>query len=77
MAMTSEEWMRQSRYDIATAEALCRVHRYVYAVFLCHLALEKALKGLCQRRTILMPPKTHSLIHLRTKEALRWIRKQL
>ena len=31
-----------------------------YAVFFCHLALEKALKGLYFKRLKLVPPKTHS-----------------
>lgn len=33
----------------------------MYAVFMCHLALEKALKGLYQNRLGTVPPKTHNL----------------
>ena len=35
---------------------------YVYCIFMCHLSLEKALKGLLVRRTGEYPPKSHSLI---------------
>ena len=38
--------------------------RYFYAVFMCHLAVEKALKGLYQRKLAKVPPKTHNLIYL-------------
>lgn len=40
------EWFEQAEYDLDTAQALRRAKRYVYAVFMCHLSVEKALKGL-------------------------------
>ncbi|MFH1226690.1 MAG: HEPN domain-containing protein [Planctomycetota bacterium] len=40
------EWFKQSEYDFATAGAMFKSRRYIYAVFMCHLAMEKALKGL-------------------------------
>ena len=46
MLPETTEWLRQSEYDIDTAEAMCRAGRYVYAAFMCQLAIEKALKGL-------------------------------
>ena len=45
-----EEWLIQADYDIDTAEYMLRGARNVYAVFMYHLALEKALKGLYQKR---------------------------
>ncbi len=36
----------------------------MYAVFMCHLAIEKALKGLYFERLRQVPPKSHSLIFL-------------
>ena len=41
-----EEWVRQSDYDIETAEAMFKTERHIYCVFMCHLSLGKMLKGL-------------------------------
>ena len=38
--------------------------RYLYGVFMCHLAVEKALKGLYFEKRKEFPPKTHSLVFL-------------
>jgi len=38
--------------------------RYFYAVFMCHLSIEKALKGLYTQKLNKTPPKTHNLIFL-------------
>jgi HEPN domain-containing protein len=43
---TSAEWFRQAEYDIETAKAMFKTGRYIYTVFMCHLSVEKALKGL-------------------------------
>ena len=45
--------------------------RYIYAVFLCHLAIEKALKGLLYEQGRALPPKSHSLVLLLTKLDVR------
>lgn len=58
------EWLRQSGYDIGTAEAMYNSGRYVYTAFMCQLAVEKILKGLIVEHTGDTPPKTHNLIHL-------------
>ena len=63
------EWLKQADYDMDTAEFMCRGGRYFYAVFMCHLAIEKALKGLYQRNLQETPPKTHNLIYLLSKTA--------
>lgn len=60
----ADEWFRQARYDIETAQYMLRGGRCVYAVFMCHLAVEKALKGLYQRTVGKVPPKTHNLAFL-------------
>ncbi|HHT70973.1 MAG TPA: HEPN domain-containing protein [Firmicutes bacterium] len=64
MLPETTEWLRQSEYDIDTAEAMCRAGRYVYAAFMCQLAIEKALKGLVVELTGNTPPRTHNLIRL-------------
>ena len=38
--------------------------RYFYAVFMCHLSVEKALKGLHLHKLNKIAPKTHSLVYL-------------
>lgn len=57
------EWLRQSLYDMKTAEAMFDSKRYIYTVFMCHLSVEKALKGLYARNLQAVPPKTHNLIY--------------
>lgn len=58
------EWLRQADFDMDTAELIFGVGRFFYAVFMCHLALEKALKGIYTARLRKTPPKTHSLVYL-------------
>jgi hypothetical protein len=57
MEKRTEEWLRQSDYDFETAEAMYASGRHIYAVFMCHLALEKALKGMLYERLREIPPK--------------------
>ena len=64
MSITTEEWFKQSDYDIDTAQYMFDGGRYFYSVFMCHLAIEKALKGLFQKVTQKIPEKTHSLVYL-------------
>ncbi|MEJ5259746.1 MAG: HEPN domain-containing protein [Anaerohalosphaeraceae bacterium] len=65
------EWMKQADYDMETAEFMHSGGRYFYAVFLCHLSLEKALKGLYQAKLREIPPKTHNLIYLLDKMGIK------
>lgn len=64
MAKTPEEWLLQADYDMDTAQYLLEGGRRSYAMYMCHLALEKALKGLYHSTINSIPPKTHSLIGL-------------
>ena len=67
MSNTSDrimEWNKQSDYDLDTAKYMFRGGRYSYAVFMCHLSAEKAIKGLFEQRSGLIPPKTHNLVYL-------------
>jgi len=61
------EWFNQAEYDINTAEYMFNGGRYFYAIFMGHLSLEKALKGLYQKKLSTMPPKTHNLLYLLAK----------
>lgn len=67
MNKNTENWLQQSSYDFETARALRTSMRNVYAVYMCHLSIEKALKGLVFHLTDTIPPKTHSLILLLNK----------
>jgi len=58
------EWLRQADYDIETAEFMHTGGRWFYSVFMCHLAIEKAMKGLYQCKLGQVPPKTHNLVYL-------------
>jgi len=58
-----DEWFLQSDYDFETAEAMYASARYIYAIFMCHLSLEKALKGLYLKRKNEHPVKSHDLVY--------------
>lgn len=62
-----EEWYFQSDYDLETAEDMLTTGRNVYCIFMCHLSLEKALKGLYIKRTGQFPAKTHNLVYFTDK----------
>jgi len=64
MEKQTEEWLRQCDHDMDAAEYLFQGRRYLYAVFMCHLAVEKALKGLYFERLRQTPPRSHSLVYL-------------
>ena len=59
-----DNWVKSSEYDIKTAEALYKSKRFVYVIFMCHLAVEKMLKAIVSYKTKKIPPKTHDLFYL-------------
>ena len=67
MSGKHEEWLNQADYDMDTADAMFNSGRYFYAVFMCHLSIEKSLKGLYYKKLDEVPPKTHNLIYLLNK----------
>ncbi len=67
MALALEEWLNQADYDLATAQAMLENGRNIYAVFMAHLAVEKALKGVYHKKFAEFPPRTHSLMFLLKK----------
>jgi HEPN domain-containing protein len=66
-----EEWFKQADYDLETAETLFKSGKYIYTVFMCHLSIEKALKGLYAKKFKKYPPKTHDLSYLTKKINLK------
>jgi HEPN domain-containing protein len=57
----SDEWFKQAEYDLQTADAMFKTGRCIYTVFMCHLSVEKALKGLYAKRSKKDPPRIHNL----------------
>jgi HEPN domain-containing protein len=57
-------WVALAEYDLETARHMLTTGRYLYVVFLCHLALEKMLKAHVSEITQVFPAKTHDLINL-------------
>jgi HEPN domain-containing protein len=64
MLKATENWLAQVDYDLATAEHMLHAGRYIYVIFMSHLALEKTLKALVTEATQKLPPRTHNLIDL-------------
>ena len=65
-----EEWFFQSDYDLETANQILQTGRNIYCIFMCHLCLEKALKGLYTKRLNTVPPKIHDLMYFVDKIGL-------
>ena len=71
MKKTTANWLAGADYDVQTAEAMLKSKRYLYVVFMCHLAIEKALKALFAETHADVPPRTHDLLHLLRRVDLR------
>ena len=71
MRKDTENWVALADYDVETARHMLVTGRYLYVVFLCHLALEKMLKAHVTETTRTFPAKTHDLIYLIKKSELQ------
>jgi len=56
---------------LETAFDMFKSGRFVYCIFMCHLSLEKALKGLLVKSKEEFPSKSHSLIYFVEKLELK------
>lgn len=66
-----KNWVATSKYDLLAADAMYKAGRYLYVVFMCHLAMEKMLKALlAQKYPGNVPPKIHNLINLAQKASI-------
>ncbi|MBM4056113.1 MAG: HEPN domain-containing protein [Planctomycetes bacterium] len=54
-----------------TAEFMANGGRFFYAVFMCHLSIEKSLKGLYQKRLKEVATKVHNLVYLLNKIGIK------
>jgi HEPN domain-containing protein len=64
MLKATANWLAQVDYDLATAEQMLHAGRFIYVIFMSHMALEKALKALVTEETQKLPPRTHNPIDL-------------
>ncbi len=64
MKKATENWLQSAAYDLRTAETLYKNKRYIYVVFMCHLALEKTFKAILSEMFKELPPYTHNLNRL-------------
>jgi len=71
MAKNPAEWLKQADYDYDTAELMLQSGRNFYAVFMCHMAIEKGIKALLLLKTGEVPPKTHNLLLLLSKTGIK------
>lgn len=64
MRKDTANWIALADYDMETARHMLATERYLYVIFLCHLAIEKLLKAHVAEVTKTVPIKTHDLIYL-------------
>jgi HEPN domain-containing protein len=67
----TRNWIALAEYDLETAEHMLHTGRYLYVIFMCHLALEKMLKAHVTQTTQSIPAKTHDLIYLVKKSDIK------
>ena len=70
MRLDTQNWVNLSDYDLETAHHMPATGRFLYVIFMCHLALEKMLKAHFTEATQSVPTKTHDLIYLVKKSGL-------
>ncbi len=73
-----EQWMDQADYDLETARAMLSSERYLYVLFCCQQALEKALKAVISMKgPDKFPPKIHQLPRLAEMAGLPFSENQM
>ena len=77
MRRDTKNWLASAEYDIETATHMLVTGRYLYVVFMCHLALEKTLKAIAAEAQGRTPPKTHDLLYLVTLGSVKPSQEQL
>lgn len=60
-------WKEHADYDIETAKSMFDAKRYPYALFMCHLSIEKLLKALYVKQYGEHAPYVHNLVELAKK----------
>jgi HEPN domain-containing protein len=60
-------WFSSAENDLKAADSMFENEHFNYCLFIGHLVLEKALKGVYVKKLELIPPKTHNLVYLADK----------
>jgi HEPN domain-containing protein len=60
-------WFNSAESDLKAADSMFNNEHYNYCLFIGHLVLEKALKGVYVKTLESIPPKTHNLVYLADK----------
>lgn len=68
----AKQWHAEAQDELEAAQFLKEKSKYRQALFLCHLAVEKALKGAYIAGRGAIPPKTHDLIDLAQQLGREW-----
>lgn len=63
-AELQKAWIESAEEDFQTAEGLIRLKHYHWALFLCHIAIEKVLKANYIKIKDQYPPPIHKLVKL-------------
>jgi HEPN domain-containing protein len=63
-ANQKEYWIETAEENLQTAKSMLDTKRYLWAGFMCHLVVEKALKAVIAHITHELPPRSHKLIDL-------------
>jgi len=72
MKKATKNWIDTANYDLKTAGAMLLSKRYIYVVFMCHLAIEKMIKAIISTEVNGLPPKSHSLLFLAQKASIQF-----
>jgi hypothetical protein len=48
MLKETKNWIESSDYDVQTAVHMQQTGRFIYVIFMCHMAIEKFLKAIVQ-----------------------------
>lgn len=70
-------WVSASKGDIKVAKDLYRSKHFAYALFFCHLAIEKMLKALVVSKTNDHAPWTHNLPFLAGRAGIEMAKDQM
>jgi len=57
-------WQIGAERDFDVGSSLFRLKNYSHCLFICHLSLEKLIKGLVYKKTLDFPPPIHNLVNL-------------
>lgn len=63
-------WIELAEYDLKTAKVMLNSKRFLYVGFMCHQAIEKALKGYYAGMKEDTPPYTHNLTMIAKKSGI-------